>query len=367
MIKRVLIIGGYGNFGRFIACNLAHEENIQLIISGRHIDKAEALVSSLNAYNKPEVAEVDIHLDLPARLKTIKPDIVIHTSGPYQEQGYGVAEACIDCGCHYIDLADARDFVARIGSLDQRARNAGVLVCSGASSLPCLSSALIDEYQSEFAQLEDVSYGIATAQLTNRGLATTYAILSYAGKPFKTLIDGRMKDVYGWGDLTPPKFWKLGTRWLGNCDVPDLELFPKRYPHLKTIRFHAGLELKILHELLWLFSGVVRWKLLPSLQPLAPYLLKISRLFDVFGTDDSGFYMEMRGVGKDGKAKALTFNILAKEGDGLNIPVMPAIIMTRKLVSGDVKHTGAVPCMGFVSLQDYLDALKPLHIEWAIF
>jgi len=29
MIKRILIIGGYGNFGRFIARRLAHEADLQ--------------------------------------------------------------------------------------------------------------------------------------------------------------------------------------------------------------------------------------------------------------------------------------------------------------------------------------------------
>ena len=68
--------------------------------------------------------------------------------------------------------------------------------------------------------------------------------MSYAGKPFTTLIDGTMKQVYGWQDLRWRKFRGLGWRALGNCDVPDLALFPRRYPDLKTIRFQAGLELR---------------------------------------------------------------------------------------------------------------------------
>ena len=40
MIKRVLIIGGYGNFGSFITESLAKEANIQVIIAGRSLQKA---------------------------------------------------------------------------------------------------------------------------------------------------------------------------------------------------------------------------------------------------------------------------------------------------------------------------------------
>lgn len=114
MIKRVLIIGGYGNFGRFIAKRLALEANIQLIIAGRQIKKAKALCKQLNAHNPAEYAQIDIYYQFLESLEKMNPDIVIHTSGPYQQQKYDVAKACIHQGCHYIDLSDARDFVTGI-------------------------------------------------------------------------------------------------------------------------------------------------------------------------------------------------------------------------------------------------------------
>lgn len=364
MIKRVLIIGGYGNFGRFIARILAREENIQLIISGRNEKKAKILAVSLDAKNTPETAFIDIDQELGASLAKVKPDIVIHTSGPYQGQSYKVAEACIHQSCHYVDLADARDFVAGIGKLDKTAKDKGVLICAGASSVPCLTSAIIDEYIGEFYKLETLEYGIATAQLTNRGLATTSAVLSYAGKPFKTLINGQMKDVYGWLDLRWRNFWGLNLRPLGNCDVPDLEIFPKRYPSLKTIRFQAGLELKLLHLILWMLSGLARFKLFPPLQPLASTLLKISYFFDPIGKDDSGFYMKLKGIDKAGKSKQIDFDLVARHGDGLFIPSMPAILMAKKLVNNEIKDIGAFPCVGFITLSDYLTGLSEFDIKW---
>jgi saccharopine dehydrogenase-like NADP-dependent oxidoreductase len=364
MTKRVLIIGGYGNFGGFIAKMLARENNIQLIIAGRDDVKASTLATTLAAIHKPESARIDINRDLDQSLSSIRPDIVIHTSGPYQDQGYDVAQACISQGCHYIDLADARAFVAGIGALDTAAKEKGVLICAGASSVPCLTGAIVDHYKEDFQRLDSLEYGIATAQLTNRGLATTLAVLSYAGRPFKTLIDGRMQDVYGWLDLRVRRFWKLNNRFLGNCDIPDLEIFPSRYPDLKTIRFQAGLELKILHLVLWAMSGLARLKLLPSIQPIAPWLLKISRLFDPLGHDDSGFYMTLKGTNKDGNLKAITFDLVARHGDGLYIPSMPAILMAKKLANGEIVETGASPCLGFITLDEYLAGLSEFDIKW---
>lgn len=363
-MKRVLIIGGYGNFGSHIARYLAREELMQLIISGRSQDKAQAFSEALEAVNTPESCALDIGKNLTQILETVKPDIVVHTSGPYQEQGYHVARACIDYGCHYIDLADARNFVAGIGELDSAAKEKGVLVCTGASSVPCLTSAIIDEYRDQFKALERVDYGIATAQLTNRGLATTSAVMSYAGKSFKTLIDGKMKDVYGWHDLTWRKYMGLGYRPMGNCDIPDLEIFPERYPELKTIRFQAGLELKILHLGLWFLSWLTRLRILPTLQGSAPHLLKISRLFDMFGKDDSGFYMKLTGADKNSQLKEIQFDLVARHGDGLYIPSTPAILMAQKLARGEIQETGAVPCVGFITLDEYLAVLKEFNIRW---
>lgn len=360
MTRRVLIIGGYGNFGSFIARRLARDASLTVIIAGRSAAKAKALAESLNA----EWAVVDIHQNLADSLKIITPDIVIHTSGPFQGQGYDVAAACIQQGCHYIDLADGRDFVDGITTLDAMAREKGVLAVSGASSVPCLSSALVDHYKDEFQTLEMLDYGITTAQKTKRGLATTAAILSYTGKPFKTLIDGRTRDVYGWQTLHVRKYPALGWRLLGNCEAPDLALFPRRYPELKTVRFYAGLEIPFIHLTLWAISWLARIGLIRNLEKTAPFLLKTSCLFDWLGSADSGFHMALSGIGKDGAGKTITFELTARSGDGPYIPCMPAILMARQLARSEISEIGAHPCMGFITLDEYLGALSALDITW---
>jgi hypothetical protein len=364
MIKRVLIIGGYGNFGKFISAGLVCDDNIQLIISGRNQDKAKTFADELVTRRYPEIAVVDIYDGLKQSLMTIRPDIVVHTSGPYQSQSYGVAQACIDQGCHYIDLSDARDFVVGITELHEAAQGRGVFLCSGASSVPCLSSAIFNEYQSQFKRIETLEYGIVIAQSAERGVATTAAVLSYAGKPFKTLIDGQMRDIYGWQGLKWRHFWRLNRRALGNCDIPDLDLFPKAYPDLKTIRFQAGLGLNLLQMGLWVLSVLVRCKVLPSLEPMASYLLRISRLFDSFGSHDSGFYMTMGGLNNAGQPRKVVFDLIARQGDGSYIPAIPAILIVKKLVAGEIDQSGAYPCMGFVSLREYVAALAKLNIQW---
>ena len=49
MVSRVLIIGGYGNFGSYIARSLAGDADIHVLIGGRSAEKAQAFAASLDA------------------------------------------------------------------------------------------------------------------------------------------------------------------------------------------------------------------------------------------------------------------------------------------------------------------------------
>lgn len=362
MSTRILVVGGYGNFGSFIVRRLTKEPDIDIIVAGRSEGKARQFAESVQA----EWIVADIEKDIEHALTATKPNIVIHTSGPFQEQSYEVAGACIKHQMHYIDLADGRDFVGKIDSLDSAAKAAGVLVVSGASSVPGLTSAIIDKYRNEFTSIDTLNYGITTAQKTNRGLATTSAVLGYVGKPFETLFEGNAKKVYGWQSLTWRKFTGLGWRVLGNCDVPDLDLFPQRYPDVKSIRFQAGIELSFMHLILWMLSWLVRFRILPNLKVAARFMLALSRPFDLIGSDSSGFFMDLAGQDSEGNPKSLTFEIIARAGDGVLIPCTPAIVIALKLARGELSRAGAQPCLGLFDLDELLDELSQLDIKWAI-
>jgi Saccharopine dehydrogenase NADP binding domain len=363
MATRVLIIGGYGNFGSYIAMSLAGDANITLLIGGRSQAKAQAFIA-LHRFAMPaEACAIDIFGELGPALARIAPDIVIHTTGPFQSQDQRVAKACIAQGCHYLDLADARDFVCNISTLNDRALACNVLVVSGASSVPCLTAAVIDHYRHEFAALERIDYGISAAQQTNRGLATTAAILSYVGKPFTTLKNGSMHKAYGWQDTHSICYPELGRRWFGNCSIPDLDLFPQRYPEVKTIRFAAGHEIALLHAATWALGWLVRIGLIPDLARHASLLLRLAFAFDRLGSSRSGFHMMLSGIDGNGEPHQIRYFMIAGSGHGPYIPCMPAIILTRRLANGTLNQRGASPGLDLITLEDYVAALGDLDIS----
>src|SRR5690606_4683159 len=101
-------------------------------------------------------------------------------------------------------------------------------------------------------------------------------------------------------------------------------------------------------------SWSVRLKIIPSLQPLAPKLLKLGSSFNLIGSNDSGFFMEMRDRNPSSR---LLFEIVARSGDGLYIPCIPSVVLAKKLIKEEINIAGAFPCVGFVQLDEYLAML----------
>ena len=356
-MHEVLILGGYGNFGKRIATALSRHR-VPLIIAGRNLQKAESLASELaNARS----AVIDIHQDFAAALAREKPSVVVHTCGPFQGAGYEVARACIAAGVHYIDLADARDFVTGFQSLDADARSAGVTAISGASTVPGLSSAVVERFRPQFARLDAMDFGIAPGQRAERGLATTQGILSYAGRRLKPFAGH--PDPYGWQDLRRLTLPGMGTRWLANCDIPDLDLLPDAYG-LKNIRFGAGLEVGVLHFGLWALAWSVRLGLPLDLKALAGPMLAVSNIFDPLGSDIGGMFVDLSGLDHDGRPKRVRWAIVAGSGDGPQIPCVPAILLARRLYEkGPGIAAGAMACVGLIRLEDYLAELERFDIK----
>lgn len=362
-MNKVLILGGYGNFGSRIALALA-KAKIPIIIVGRERQKAEILRNNLKKWateNLITVAAFDANKELEKELYLLKPSIVVNTIGPFQTTDYSVAKICIQQHIHYIDLADARDFVTGITRLTSLAAANRVLVVSGASTVPGLSSAVLERYKNDFASIESLIYGISPGQKSPRGLATTKSILTYLGKPLKPWGNSN-QPIFGWQDIYRQDYPELGKRWMANCDIPDLDLFTQKYG-VKKIRFSAGMESSMLHLGMWAISYLIRLGLPLNLSQHAKFLLSLSHLFDPFGTKNGGMHMLMKGIDKKGNPIEIKWFIIAKNNDGPQIPCVPAIILCKKITQGTLTTSGALPCVGMISVDEYLKELEGFSIK----
>lgn len=368
----VLLLGAYGLFGARIAARLAREPGWRLVLAGRDFRRAERLASRCRA-DARTIAElvpraVDAHgAGFATLLAEVRPQLVIHCAGPFQGQDYTVARESLTAGAHYLDLADGRDYVQRFGAeLDALARAHGRLAVTGASTVPGLSAAVVDHYRAGFARLDGIEIGISPGNRTERGLATVAAILSYVGRPLPWRERGCEYQVHGWQRLLRHTYpAPVGRRWLAACDVPDLALFAERYGPLDHLRFRAGLELRRLHFGLWLLSWLARTGVVRDLAHHAPRLKRMSEWFARAGSDAGGMHVALAGTGEDGSARRLTWEIVARDGDGPEIPATAAVVVARKLARGDLPVLGARACMDLFTLDEFLASLAGFAISAA--
>ena len=358
-VRTILILGGYGNFGKRIASHLSQSAGLTLLIGGRDASKAASYAAVLQDKAAPDTRIEPCKIDytaegFPQRLRLLAPQLVIHTSGPFQGQDYRVPEACIACGAHYIDLADDRRFVCDIDTLNTKALEAKVLVVSGASSVPGLSSVVVDHFLPQFQRLDTIDFAIAPGNQAERGEATLRGILSYTGHAFPVWQQGRMTETFGW---MAPRYrdfgGALGKRWLADIDIPDLELFPKRYPTAQTVRFQAGLELPLLHFGMVGMAWLARLKLIPDWSVFTRPIWRASEWFKRFGSGDGGMQISLMGIGHDNAPLTIHWTLTALNGAGPYIPTMSALILADKLVRDTTSLRGALPCLGLFDLTDF--------------
>jgi saccharopine dehydrogenase-like NADP-dependent oxidoreductase len=359
----VMVLGGYGFFGERIAAALAQDPGIRALIAGRDAEKARAACARLGVPQENAVGLDARDPALAARLRQAGVGTLIHAAGPFQAQDYAVARAAIEAGCNYVDLADGRRFVCDIESLNEAASARGVTVISGASSVPALSCAVVDRYAGEFSRLDRIAIGIGSGAKTP-GLATMRGVFGYCGKPIPRYEHGAWTMTYGWLDLMRYRFADpVGSRLLGSCDVPDLELFPKRYPSVSRVTFHAGFASHIGHLFVWLLANLVKLGVMRSLVPWAPALNAIGRRMEPMVSDKGGMFVEIEGVGHDGEALRKRWSLVAARNHGPHIPCGAAIAIARKFAAGVALPRGAMPCMGLLSVEEYLTPLAHLDVH----
>ena len=368
----VLIVGGYGAFGARAATRLARFGDCDLVLGGRNIEHAAAAARALSASSIAQsvrsitATRIDAGTAMADDIRALRCSVVLNASGPFQNTPPQLAQACIEAGCHYVDLADDRAFVTGISDLDADAKASGVLVVAGASTVPAISAAVIDALRPRFGTLRKVIYGISPGNSFDPGLATVQSILSYVGKPFEMRSCGGACTVYGWQGLRRQPFGSLGARWLGDCDIPDLALFPERFPEIETLRFGAGVEVGMFHLGLWGVSWLVRGGLVRKPAALAGSLLALKRRLSLLGSDAGGMVMEFAGTDIDGAPRKMIWTMVARSGHGPMIPPTPAVIVVRKLLDGRLTTRGAQACLDLVTLAEIEGELGDLDVEFKL-
>jgi len=356
----VLLVGAAGAFGRRLAEGLADEPGVRLILAGRRRAPLDALRRDVG--RGPHVRVLDRARTTPEDLTALGAAIVIDAAGPFQDSRTALIEAAIDAGCHYIDLADGRDFVANVHRYGAAAQRARVAVLSGASSTPALSHAVLDEMTAGWRRIDTLRVAIGPGSRAPRGLSVVRACLSWAGRPVRVFRDGAWTTVPGWGAGRRVDFPGLGARRAALAETPDLDLLVSRYRPRVAAEFLAGLEPALLQYGVELLSLPVRRGWLRSLSPLARPLRALAALTVPFGRDCGGMVVEAAGRDGGDRPVLARWSLCAGPGKGPYVPTLAALALVRRIRDGRLAFRGAGPCTGILTPDDFAEDFARLGI-----
>ena len=189
---QILIVGASGVFGSRLARLAARERGVRLTLGGRRREPLDALAAALGSGVMP----LDRDRVTAGELGGF--DMVVDCAGPFQGSRTNLIEQCIAARVDYVDLADSRAFVGSIGGFAAAAKRAGTAVIAGASSIPALSHAVLDDLTQGWRRVDSIRVGIFPGNRAPRGRSVVEAILSYVGRPVRVFRGGGWSEVPGW-------------------------------------------------------------------------------------------------------------------------------------------------------------------------
>lgn len=234
-----LILGGTGTFGRLVAAELA-SRGASVTISSRWLERAQAIGRALD----PPQRAVALDLARPDSYRSALQghSVAVHCAGPFHGQDAGLLVACVDAGCHYVDLAEDRVYAALVRSKGDAFRARGLWAVSGCSSLPGLSGALgLLAQEALNAPAERARVTLFIGNANRKGRAAVRTLVAGLGQP----IAAPQGTVRGFRDpervALPGPF---GTRVVYNFESPEYDLFPDLLG-VQAVSVKVGFELRL--------------------------------------------------------------------------------------------------------------------------
>jgi hypothetical protein len=147
-------------------------------------------------------------------------------------------------------------------------------------------------------------------------------------------------------------------RLVALADVPDHDLLVNDIPGRPSVLFRAGPEFAFQTLALWLLSWPVAWGWVTSLRKISRFLLPLQGLTARLGTARSAVTIEVKGIVQNAM-KARRWTLIAENGDGVEIPTLPAQLLARGLRDGRLS-AGARHAGGLLQLAEFSELFQAL-------
>lgn len=334
MAENILIYGSYGYTGKLIV-DLALKDGLKPILAGRTEAKlreqADAAGLSCRAFG------LEDHARIVQELEGVR--AVIHCAGPFSRTAVPMAEACIDSGTHYLDITGEIEVFEALHNMDQRAKDAQIMLMPGAGFDVVPSDCLAAHLKRRLPTATELTLAFQGIGRPSRGTATTMVENLHKGGLIRK--DGVLTEVpaawqvrkldLGEGDVTTTTIpWGDVSTAYYSTGIPNISVFMAAPQGLLTM-------MKLNRYLGWFFaSGPVQAFLKSRIQAGPPgptdeerrtgYSLLWGEVFN-----DDGDYAEAR----------------LRTPEGYTLTAQTALEIGRRAATGGVPHGFVTPSMAF--------------------
>lgn len=335
-MRRLVVLGGQGFFGR------ATVERLRA-------NGAQPLVAA----RRPG-ADLLIDAEDPRSLRAaLRPgDVVVDTIGPFQTRSLTLLDAALEIGCDLVDIADSRDYVARLYARAPEIKARGLRVLTACSSISAVSAALVR--MSGIVEPVRVTGFLAPATRFTSNPGSARSLLKSVGQPIQIPDGGQLTQRIGWRETRrftmPPPIGAVRGHLFESADAITL---PPIWPSLRRVDFYVDSRVPGLNAT---FALAARW---PAFHRLVsalfqPGLAVTRRLGSAIGC--LAFEIE----GADGRC--VRYPLIAAER-GYLTPIVPAVIAARAIAEGRFAPSGLVPADEQVEGEELLAYLKAVGVR----
>ncbi len=344
--KTILILGGYGNTGRPLARLLLQESNVQLVLAGRNLEKAQGLANELNLAfqgNRVQGACVDATDVASMRLAFSGVNFVVVASSTTQFTRQ-VVTAALEARIGYLDIQYSTQKNTFLKSIAPVIQQAGCCFITDGGFHPGLPAFLVRYVAQYYDQLTSARVGSVIKEDWNRFQVeeSTVSELVELINDFdmSTFKSGRWKKVslFSTSDYLRMDFGdEFGKQFCAPMMLEEMRPLPGMFPGLQETGFYVGS-----------FNWFVDWLIMPlamvgmKLSPKVA-LKPMTRLthwgLRTFSKPPYGTLLKVDARGeKDGQPK--TVQVIISHPDGYLFTAIPVAACLLQYLDGSIDKPG---------------------------
>ena len=234
-MRRVIVLGGLGQFGRTAA-----EELRRLGVN--------SLIASRGAGADLRIDANDA-ASLRAALK--KGDVVVDAAGPFHARTIALIDTAIEVGFDVVDLNDDLQYAQNVLKYERDIAMAQIRVLSSASSVSAISAAVVQQCGIKAPRRVTAYLAPASRHTANRG--TALSLLRSVGRPVQVFRRGTLESRAGWSEASrfsfPSPVGRINGRLFESADSMYL---PRIWPTLQQVEMYVDTNTAGVNSLLQL-------------------------------------------------------------------------------------------------------------------